>query len=225
MGTMTRSGATCPFCETIMTWDDLRHAGQAKAFGAMMIAVVVDEPRGKTYRLPSGEEMAVAGECGREVEHLFAQIPSVCRPRQRQVRRVRRREVHLFATTDSTPGLKSLRPGNSWLWELSSSTRDRSETRSSRRIILLTWLRRSPRTWLRHLIAWLTTPARFVAGIISVRSSGTLLVVSHFRSFGTSPRSIPTHRPQEAIRGPSSGSVCSSPMPFIFPAILRDLRS
>ena len=73
--TMTRSGTTCPFCSTIMTWDDLRIAGQSKAFGSIMIAVVVDEPGRKTYRLPTDKEIHLAEECGTEVEHLFSQIP------------------------------------------------------------------------------------------------------------------------------------------------------
>ena len=58
-----------------MTWDDLRIAGQSKAFGSIMIAVVVDEPGRKTYRLPTDKEIHLAEECGTEVEHLFSQIP------------------------------------------------------------------------------------------------------------------------------------------------------
>ena len=73
--TMTRSGTTCPFCSTIMTWDDLRLAGQSKSFGAIMFAVVVDEPGGKTYRLPTRQEISLAEECGPDLERLFAQLP------------------------------------------------------------------------------------------------------------------------------------------------------
>jgi putative DNA methylase len=73
--TMTRSGTTCPFCSTIMTWDDLRIAGQAKTFGSMMFAVVVDSPAGKSYRTPTDEEIRLVEDCGPEVERLFATIP------------------------------------------------------------------------------------------------------------------------------------------------------
>ncbi len=73
--TMTRSGTTCPICATIMTWDDLRLAGQSKAFRSMMIAVVVDGKGGKEYRPPEQTEILLAAESETKVKALFEKIP------------------------------------------------------------------------------------------------------------------------------------------------------
>ena len=40
-GTMSRSGAQCPCCPTIMSMDDIRYEGRAGRLGAVMTAVVV----------------------------------------------------------------------------------------------------------------------------------------------------------------------------------------
>jgi adenine-specific DNA methylase len=76
-GTMSRSGATCPCCNSIMTMEDIRLEGQAGRLGATMTAVVVDRTFsrqeeewrkklkgrevevGKEYRLPTEHELAV----------------------------------------------------------------------------------------------------------------------------------------------------------------------
>jgi putative DNA methylase len=44
-GTMSRSGATCPCCNTIMTMEDMQLEGQAGRLGTVMTAVVVDGPK------------------------------------------------------------------------------------------------------------------------------------------------------------------------------------
>ena len=59
-GTMSRSGASCPCCPTIMTMEDIRLEGRAGRLGAVMTAVVVDGPKGKEYRLPEDEELPAA---------------------------------------------------------------------------------------------------------------------------------------------------------------------
>ncbi|MEW6541886.1 MAG: DUF1156 domain-containing protein [Bacillota bacterium] len=74
-GTMSRSGATCPCCGTIMTMEDIRLEGQAGRLGAQMTAVVVDGQRGKEYRLPTPDEIRLAGEAEAELERVFAEIP------------------------------------------------------------------------------------------------------------------------------------------------------
>ncbi|CEP69108.1 D12 class N6 adenine-specific DNA methyltransferase [Moorella glycerini] len=74
-GTMSRSGATCPCCGTIMTMEDIRLEGQAGRLGAVMTAVVVDGPKGKEYRLPAVEEVRVAQEAEKELARVFAEIP------------------------------------------------------------------------------------------------------------------------------------------------------
>jgi len=74
-GTMSRSGAKCPCCPTIMTMEDIRLEGQAGRLGSVMTAVVVDEPKGKEYRLPDAHEVLMAGEAGKAIPGVFEQIP------------------------------------------------------------------------------------------------------------------------------------------------------
>jgi len=74
-GTMTRSGAQCPCCPTIMTMKDVGLEGRAGKLGAGMTAVVVDGPKGKEYRLPIEEELRVAKVSKEEIDALYVQIP------------------------------------------------------------------------------------------------------------------------------------------------------
>jgi len=61
-GTMSRAGAKCPCCGTIMTMEDLRAEGKAGRLGTMPTAVVVDGPKGKEYRLPTEHELAIVAQ-------------------------------------------------------------------------------------------------------------------------------------------------------------------
>jgi adenine-specific DNA methylase len=74
-GTMSRSGATCPYCDGIMTMEDIRMEGQAGRLGMMMTAVVVEGENGKAYRLPTQDERDVAEKAAWAVEDLFSEIP------------------------------------------------------------------------------------------------------------------------------------------------------
>lgn len=74
-GTMSRSGAQCPCCPTIMTLEDIRLEGQNGRLGARLIAVVIDGMRGKDYRIPTDEEIALSIECEGLVDQAFAEIP------------------------------------------------------------------------------------------------------------------------------------------------------
>ena len=74
-GTMSRSGARCPCCGTIMTMEDLRTAGKSGRLGSMPTAVVVDEQKGKGYRLPTEHEVQMAAEAGKYLDEVFAEIP------------------------------------------------------------------------------------------------------------------------------------------------------
>jgi adenine-specific DNA methylase len=75
LGTMSRSGSSCPLCSSILTWEDLRIAGQAQAFGSTMVAVVVDAKSGKEYRLPDESELTLAIESEKGVNALYELIP------------------------------------------------------------------------------------------------------------------------------------------------------
>ena len=74
-GTMSRSGAQCPNCPTIMSMEDIRLEGRAGRLGAAMTAVVVDGLRGKEYRLPTEAELRAADVSQQELDALYAEIP------------------------------------------------------------------------------------------------------------------------------------------------------
>ena len=74
-GTMSRSGARCPCCPTIMTMQDIRLEGQAGRLGTVMTAVVADGAKGKEYRSPEEEELR-ASQVGRdEIQAHYSNIP------------------------------------------------------------------------------------------------------------------------------------------------------
>lgn len=74
-GTMSRSGATCPCCTTIMTMEDVRLEARAGRLAAVMTAVVVDSPDGKEYRPPTALEIEVAQIDQAELQVAFAKLP------------------------------------------------------------------------------------------------------------------------------------------------------
>ena len=74
-GTMSRTGAACPSCESIMTMEDIRYEGRAGRLGAVMTAVVVDGQKGKEYRLPSNHELTVTDVSDEQLRGLYADIP------------------------------------------------------------------------------------------------------------------------------------------------------
>ena len=74
-GTMSRTGATCPWCHAIMTMEDIRLEGRAGRLGTVMTAVVVDGPRGKEYRLPTEHERVAAEVTDEQLQAVYAHIP------------------------------------------------------------------------------------------------------------------------------------------------------
>lgn len=74
-GTMSKSGASCPCCPSIMTMGDIRLEGKAGRLGTVMTAAIVDGKNGKEYRLPTAEEIQMAAEAENELEQLFTEIP------------------------------------------------------------------------------------------------------------------------------------------------------
>lgn len=74
-GTMSRSGATCPTCQVLMSMEDLRAEGKAGRLSAVMTAVVVDGPGGKEYRLPHPSEVEAAEAAGEVLDQVFAEVP------------------------------------------------------------------------------------------------------------------------------------------------------
>jgi adenine-specific DNA methylase len=74
-GTMSRSGAACPCCGTIMTMEDMRLEARAGRLGTVLTAVVVDGPDGKEYRLPTAHEIEMAQAAEGESARVFADVP------------------------------------------------------------------------------------------------------------------------------------------------------
>jgi adenine-specific DNA methylase len=74
-GTMTRSGAQCPCCPTIMTSEDIRLEGGAGRLGMLMTAVVVDGLNGKEYRTPTTHELDAPWITLPELNATFAKLP------------------------------------------------------------------------------------------------------------------------------------------------------
>jgi adenine-specific DNA methylase len=74
-GTMSRSGAQCPCCPTIMTSEDIRLEGCSKGLGQILTAVVVSGPDGKEYRRPTEHELEVAAVSDDDLDVVFAKIP------------------------------------------------------------------------------------------------------------------------------------------------------
>jgi adenine-specific DNA methylase/very-short-patch-repair endonuclease len=75
VGTMSRAGASCPCCPTIMTSEDLRLESLAGRFGEVMTGVVVDGPDGKEYRLPTNLDLDVTARAKTELTAYFDGIP------------------------------------------------------------------------------------------------------------------------------------------------------
>ena len=74
-GTTTRSGATCPCCGAIMPMEYIRLEAQAGRMNETMIAVVVDGPKGKEYRLPTQDELLLLSEAEKTLDDVYSEIP------------------------------------------------------------------------------------------------------------------------------------------------------
>lgn len=74
-GTMSRAGATCPCCGTIMTMEDLRLEGRSGRMGAVMTAVVTESPTTKEYRRPTSHELKMAVEAATDLDKVYAEVP------------------------------------------------------------------------------------------------------------------------------------------------------
>lgn len=74
-GTMSRAGATCPCCGTIMTMEDLRLEGRAGRLGTVMTSVATESPKTKEFRLPTREELTMASQAASELDRLYSDVP------------------------------------------------------------------------------------------------------------------------------------------------------
>lgn len=74
-GTMTRSGANCPRCGTIMTMEDLRLEGKAGRLGSVPTAVVFSGKDGKGYRVLSEHERGCLDSVDEGLAEMLANVP------------------------------------------------------------------------------------------------------------------------------------------------------
>jgi adenine-specific DNA methylase len=74
-GTMSRAGARCPCCPTIVTSEDIRLEGQAGRLLVVPTAVVVDGQSGQEYRLPTELEIELADQEDGDLLAVYSQIP------------------------------------------------------------------------------------------------------------------------------------------------------
>jgi adenine-specific DNA methylase len=74
-GTMSRAGAQCSCCPTIMETEDIRYEGRNGRLRHMITAVVVEGPDGKEFRLPTDHELRVANVQEDAVLKVFEKVP------------------------------------------------------------------------------------------------------------------------------------------------------
>jgi putative DNA methylase len=74
-GTMSRSGAQCQCCPTVMSQEDIRLEALAGRLGRQLYAIIVEGISGKEYREPTDYEISVAGFAQDELEEIFSSIP------------------------------------------------------------------------------------------------------------------------------------------------------
>lgn len=61
-GTVSRSGATCVSCDEPVKLDYIRQEGKAGRISQVLIGMVIDQPKGKTYISPTAEHQIIAME-------------------------------------------------------------------------------------------------------------------------------------------------------------------
>jgi putative DNA methylase len=74
-GTMTKAGAKCPCCPTIMTSEDIRVETRVGRSGTMPIIVAADGQRSKEFRLPTPLEISSIELAARLAPDVLARLP------------------------------------------------------------------------------------------------------------------------------------------------------
>ena len=74
-GTMTKAGAKCPCCSTIMTSEDIRVETRARRSGTQLFVVVVDGQRSKEFRIPTQEEATAVELATRLAPEVLSRLP------------------------------------------------------------------------------------------------------------------------------------------------------
>lgn len=74
-GTMSKSGATCPCCGTIITMGEIRLQGKDDRLGKMITSVIFEGSKSREYRIPSDFEVHQYDIASKRVEKVFETIP------------------------------------------------------------------------------------------------------------------------------------------------------
>jgi adenine-specific DNA methylase len=74
-GTMSRSGATCPCCNTIMSSEDIRLEARAGRLGQVLTSAVVDGQFGKEYRVPTELEISLDRAARAKLDQYVNRLP------------------------------------------------------------------------------------------------------------------------------------------------------
>jgi len=74
-GTLSKSGATCPCCNTINTPKDIRAEAVRTGLGQVMTAVVIEGNKAKEYRNPAIDDTEIFQDIEDYVTALYAEIP------------------------------------------------------------------------------------------------------------------------------------------------------
>jgi len=75
LGTISRAGAQCPCCLSIMTTEDIRYEGKNGRLSEIMTTVVVDSPDGKEFRLPTEHEKRICTITDKLLKDAYKDIP------------------------------------------------------------------------------------------------------------------------------------------------------
>jgi len=74
-GTMSRAGAKCPCCGTIMTMRDIKIEGRSGNLGNIYTAVITEAQEAKSYRLPTLHEIKCIESAESMLVEIFDKIP------------------------------------------------------------------------------------------------------------------------------------------------------
>ncbi len=75
VGTINKSGVSCPCCPATMTKEDLQVMGRAGEIGDVLTTVVVEGRHGKEYRLPTDHEVDLPLKAREYAHSVFQKIP------------------------------------------------------------------------------------------------------------------------------------------------------
>lgn len=76
-GTMSRSGATCLCCGTIMTMEDIRVESIARRSGYELTAVITEGLKSKEYRVPTAHELTIPEDAKSHVQEALDGLPNL----------------------------------------------------------------------------------------------------------------------------------------------------